>query len=128
MQKFSGIYMGRRRKQTCETEAEMEGSGEDNESQILAGFARELQHSINLTQSTLVHHLQENQESVRRGQMEITETLERVNASQEKLAQLLMQMTHAGKGLKVYANREASGSHGGTRLQQEHNPRYHTKG
>jgi hypothetical protein len=98
MQKFSGIYMGRRRKQTGETEAEMEGSGEDSEPQILAGFAKELQHSINQTQSTLVHHLQENQEAVRRGQLEITETLERVNASQEKLAQLLLQMTHAGKG------------------------------
>jgi hypothetical protein len=57
MQKFSGIYMGRRRKQTGETEAKMEGSGEDSEPQILAGFAKELQHSINMTQSTLVHHL-----------------------------------------------------------------------
>ena len=57
MQKFSGIYMGRRKKQTGETEAEMEGSGEDSEPQILAGFAKELQHSINQTQSTLVHHL-----------------------------------------------------------------------
>jgi hypothetical protein len=28
MQKFSGIYMGRRRKQTSETEAKMEGLGE----------------------------------------------------------------------------------------------------
>jgi hypothetical protein len=128
MQKFSGIYMGRRRKQTGETEAEMEGSGEDSEPQILAGFAKELQHSINQTQSTLVHHLQENQETVRRGQIEMTETLERVNASQERLAQLLLQMTHAGKGPKVYANREASGSHGGTRPQQEHSPRYHTEG
>jgi len=60
MQKFNGIYMGRRRKQTCETEAEMEGSSEDNEPQILAGFAKELQHSINVTKRTLVHHIHEN--------------------------------------------------------------------
>jgi hypothetical protein len=44
----------------------------------------------------------------------MTETLERVNVSQERLVQLLMQMTHAGKGPKVYENREASGYHGGT--------------
>jgi hypothetical protein len=39
-----------------------------------------------------------------------------------------MQMTHTGKGPEVYANRESSGSHGGTRPQQEHSPRYHTEG
>ena len=71
MQKFSGIYMGRRRKQTGETEAEMEGSSEDSEPQILAGFAKELQHSINRTESALVHHLQENQEAMLRGQFEM---------------------------------------------------------
>jgi hypothetical protein len=60
MQNFSGIYMGRHRKYTSETEAEMEGSSEDSEPQILAGFSKDLQHSINVTQSTLVHHLQEN--------------------------------------------------------------------
>jgi hypothetical protein len=97
MQKFSGIYMGRRRKQTCKTEAKMEGRGEDNETQILAGFAKELEHSINVTQSTLVHHLQENQETVHRGQVEMEETLRKVNESQERLSQLLMQMTHAGR-------------------------------
>jgi hypothetical protein len=36
MQKFSGIYMGRRRKQAGEPEADMEGSGEDNEPQVLS--------------------------------------------------------------------------------------------
>ena len=46
MQKFSGVYMGRKRKQTGEAEAEMEGSGEDSEPQILAGIAKHLQHSI----------------------------------------------------------------------------------
>jgi hypothetical protein len=71
MQKFSSIYMGRRRKQTGETEAEMEGSSEDSEPQILAGFAKELQHSINRTESALVHHLQENQEAMLRGQFEM---------------------------------------------------------
>jgi hypothetical protein len=47
MQKFSGIDTGRRRKQTGEIEAGMEGSSEDNEPHILEGFAKELQHSIN---------------------------------------------------------------------------------
>jgi hypothetical protein len=37
-------------------------------------------------------------------------------------------MTHAGKGPKIYANREASGFHGGTRAHQEHSSNYHTKG
>jgi hypothetical protein len=67
MQKFSGIYMGRRRKQTGKPEADMEGSGEDNDPQVLASFAKELQQSIFQTESALVHHLQENQEAVRRG-------------------------------------------------------------
>jgi hypothetical protein len=107
--------MGRRRKQIGAIEAEMEGSGEDSEPQILAGFTKELQHYINLSQIILVHHLQENQEIVRRGQVEMTEALRKVSESQERVSQLLMQMTHGGKGPEVYANREASGSHGGTR-------------
>ena len=90
MQKFSGIYMGKRRKQIGETEVEMEGSGEDSEPQILAGFPKELQHFINMTLSTLVHHLQENQEIVRRGQVEMTEDLRKVSESQERASQLLM--------------------------------------
>jgi len=57
MQKFSGLYMGRRRKQTGEGEVEMEGSGEDKEPQILVGIAGELQHSIENSQRSLVHHL-----------------------------------------------------------------------
>jgi hypothetical protein len=36
---------------------EMEGSGEDSEPQILAGIPREIQHSIEKSQSNLVHHL-----------------------------------------------------------------------
>jgi hypothetical protein len=84
MQKFSGIYMGRRRKQTGEAEAEMEGSGEDSEPQILAGIARDLQRSIQVSQSDLVNHLQENQETTRRGQAEISETLRKVSESQQR--------------------------------------------
>jgi hypothetical protein len=128
MQKFSGIYMGIRRNQIGEMEAEMEGLGEDSEPQILAGFSKELQHSINQTESALMHHIQENQEEMRRGQFEMRETLERVNVSQERLTQLLLQMTHARKGPEIYANREASGSHGGTRPHQEHSPHHHTEG
>jgi hypothetical protein len=40
MQKFSGIYMGRRRRQTGEPEAKMEGSGEDNDPQVLARYSK----------------------------------------------------------------------------------------
>jgi hypothetical protein len=63
MQKFSGIYMGRRRKQAGEPEADMEGSGEDSEPRVLASFAKELHQSILQTESALVHHLHENQEA-----------------------------------------------------------------
>jgi hypothetical protein len=86
MQQFSGIYMGRRRKQIGEAEAEMEGSGEDSEPQILAGITRDLQCSIEVSQSDLVHHLQENQETVCRGQTEIAETLKKVSDSQELIS------------------------------------------
>jgi hypothetical protein len=51
--------MGRRRKQTGEAEVEMEGSGEDSEPQMIVGIARDLQRSIEVSQSDLIHHLQE---------------------------------------------------------------------
>jgi hypothetical protein len=86
MQKFSGIYMGRRKKQTSETEAEMEGSGDDSEPQGLAILAQEFHKSINQTESTLVNHLQENQEANRRGQAEISETLRKVDENQTRIA------------------------------------------
>jgi hypothetical protein len=40
------------------------------------------------------------------------ETLEKINANQENIVKLLLQMTHAEKGPKIYANKEDSGSHG----------------
>ena len=49
MQKFSGIYMGRRRRQTGEPEAEMEGSSDDSEPQVVAGIEKELKSSIDNT-------------------------------------------------------------------------------
>jgi hypothetical protein len=84
----------------------MEGSGEDSEPQILAGIARDLQRSIQVSQSDLVNHLQENQETTRRGHAEISETLRKVSESQQLISQLLMEMTHKGKGPESYANRE----------------------
>jgi hypothetical protein len=57
MQKLSGIYMGIRRKQVGEPDANMEGSGEDSEPQVLANFAQELHQSILQTESALVTHL-----------------------------------------------------------------------
>jgi hypothetical protein len=128
MQKFTGIYMGRHMRQTGEPEAEMEGSGDDSEAQILAGIAKELKSSIDNTQFTLQHHLQETQETMRRGQIEMRETLERLNASQEKIALLLMQMNHGGDGPNNNVNREANGSQGGTRHHHEQDPHYHTEG
>jgi hypothetical protein len=128
MQKFSGIYMGKGRKQTGEAEAEMEGSGEDSEPQMIAGIARDLQHSIEVSQSDVVHHLQETQEATRRGQAKISETLKKVSDSQEMISRLLMQLTHGGKGPETYANKEASGSQGGNKHQQEHIPYYHMEG
>jgi hypothetical protein len=78
MQKFNGIYMGRRRKKAYEPKADMEGSGEDNEPQVLANFAKELRQSMLQRESTLVVHLQENQEIMCRGQSELREMLEKV--------------------------------------------------
>jgi hypothetical protein len=122
------IYMGRRRKQTGEGEAEIEGSGENSEPHMIAGIARDLQRSIEVSKSELVHHLQESQEATRRGQVEISETLKKVGDSQEMISKLLLQMTHGSKGLETYNNRETSGSQGGYRPQQEHIPHYHTEG
>jgi hypothetical protein len=36
MQRYSGIFMGRRKKKNSETEVEMEGSGNDHEPQGLS--------------------------------------------------------------------------------------------
>jgi hypothetical protein len=57
MQKFSGIYMGRRRRQACELEVNMEGSGEDSEPQVFATWTQELRRSILQTESKLFTHL-----------------------------------------------------------------------
>jgi hypothetical protein len=70
MHRYSGIIMGRRKKLSSETEAKMEGSGDDREPQGLAFLAAEFdkfQKTINLTKRKLVHHLYENQETNRRG-------------------------------------------------------------
>ena len=109
--------MGRKKKQASETEAEMEGSGEEGEPQGLAYLAREFNKSINQTESKLVIHLQENYDITRRGQAEITETLKKVDdnlrkvdENQTRIVDLLLQITHKGKGLEIYENRETGGS------------------
>ena len=96
----------------------MEGSCEDSELQLIAGIARDLQRSIEVSQSDLVHHLQESQEATHRGQAEISKTLENVSDNQEMISWLLMQMNHGGKVLETYDNKEASGSQGGYRHQR----------
>jgi hypothetical protein len=40
MHRYSGIYMGRKKKHASETEVKMEGSGEEGEPQGLAYLAR----------------------------------------------------------------------------------------
>jgi hypothetical protein len=133
MQRYSGIFMGRRKKPTSETEAEMEGSGDDREPQGLSFLAAEFnkfQQTLNLTEGHLVHHLQENQETNLRGQVEITETLKKVDGNlrkidenQSRITELLMQMTHQGKDPETYGNKVASGSHGEIRYNSEKAPR-----
>jgi hypothetical protein len=60
MKRYSGIFMGRRKKPTSKTEAKMEGSGDDREPQGLAFLVAEFnkfQQTLNLTKGNLVHHL-----------------------------------------------------------------------
>lgn len=57
MQKYRGIVMGRRKKNNSETEAKMEGSGDDHEPQGLALLVTKFdkfQQNMNRTESTLV--------------------------------------------------------------------------
>ena len=82
MQRYSGIVMGRRKKNRSEIEAEMEESGDDHEPQGLALLVVEFgkfQQNMNYTESTLVRQLDEYQETNRRGQAEISETLKKVD-------------------------------------------------
>jgi hypothetical protein len=82
MQKYRGIVMGRRKKNNSEIEAEMEGSGDDHEPQGLALLLTKFdkfQQNMNHTESTLVRQLDEYQETNRRGQAEIYETLKKVD-------------------------------------------------
>jgi hypothetical protein len=128
MQKFSGIYMGRRKKQTSETEAEMEGSGDDIEPQGLAILAQEFRKSINQTESTLVTTYRRTRRQTVGMQAEISETLRKVDENQTRIAEMLMAMNHKGKGPESYSNKETSGSHGGNRYQQEHIPYHYSEG
>jgi hypothetical protein len=136
MKRYNGIFMGRRKKPTSETEAKMEGSRDDFEPQGLAFLAAKFdkfQQTLNLTEGNLVHHLQENQETNLRGQAEITKTLKKVdgnlrkiNKNQSRINDLLMQMTHQGKDPETYGNKMASGSggfHGEIRYNPEKSPR-----
>jgi hypothetical protein len=123
MQRYSGIFMGQRKKPNSETEAEMEGSGDDCEPQGLAFLSAEFdkfQQTINHTESKLVQHLDEYQETSRRGQAKISKTLKKVeenlqkmNQNQSRITEALMQVTHQGKDPHTYGNKEAGGSGGG---------------
>jgi hypothetical protein len=109
----------------------MEGSGDDHEPQGLALLVTEFgkfQQNMNHTESTLVRQLDEYQETNRRGQVEISETLKKVdenlqkmNENQTRITDLLMQVTHRGKDLDTYGNKEAGGS-GGTHEEVRYNP------
>jgi hypothetical protein len=65
---------------------------------------------------------------MRRGQVEMKETLNRINSNQENIVQLLLHMTHGGNDPRSYVNKESSGSMGGTRYYQEQDPHYHAEG
>jgi hypothetical protein len=70
MQRYSGIFMGRRKKPSSEIEDEMEGLGDDHEVVGLALIAAEFdkfQQSVNRMESTLVQYLGEYHETNRRG-------------------------------------------------------------
>jgi hypothetical protein len=131
MQKYRGIVMGPRKKNNIETEAEMEGLGDDHEPQglalLVAKFGK-FQQNMNRTESTLVGQLDEYQETNRRGQDEISKTLKKVdenlqkmNENQTRIIDLLMQVTHRGKDPDTYGNKEAGGS-GGTHEEARYNP------
>jgi hypothetical protein len=104
MQKYRGIVMGLRKKNNNEIEAEMEGLGDDHETQGLALLVAEFgkfQQNMNHTESTLVRKLDEYQKTNRRGQVEISETLKKVdenlqkmNKNQTRITDLMMQVTH----------------------------------
>jgi hypothetical protein len=71
--------------------------------------------------------LDEYQETNRRGQAEISETLKKVdeniqkmNENQTRITDLVMQVTHRGKDLDTYGNKEAGGS-GGTHEEDKYN-------
>jgi hypothetical protein len=130
MQRYSGIVMGRRKKNSSETEAEMEGLGDDHEPQglpfLVAEFGK-FQQNMNHTESTLIQHLDEYQETSRRGQAEILKTLKKVdenlqkmNEKQSWITDLLMQVTHPGKDPDTYGNKEVGGS-GGTHEEIRYN-------
>jgi hypothetical protein len=94
----------------------------------LAILAQEFQKSIVQIESTLFCHLQENQEANRRGQVEIYETLRKVDTNQTTIAELLMDMSHKGKGPETYDNRETGGSHGGNRYNPDRIPYHQSEG
>jgi hypothetical protein len=80
--------MGRRKKPSNETEAEMEGSGDEHEPQGLAFLAVEFdkfQKTINLMERKLVHQLDENQETNRKGHAKISETLKKVDENMQNI-------------------------------------------
>jgi hypothetical protein len=111
----------------------LEGSGDDHEPQGLAYLAAEFHKTLSLTESNLVHHLQESQEASCREHAVITETrkkvdgnLKKINENQTLITKLLMQMNHKGKDPETYGNKEASGlggSHGEIRYNPEKGPR-----
>jgi hypothetical protein len=114
MQRYSGIFMGRRKKQTSETKSETEGLGDDREPQGLAYLAAEFHKTLNLTKSNMVHHLQESQETNQKGQDEITKTLKKVDGNLRKIDDNLIR----GKTLRCMETERlvdprSEGSHGG---------------
>jgi hypothetical protein len=76
-----------------------------------------LKRSIDRTPFNMQHHFQDSQEHLSRGQNEMKTTFSNIHTSleavQEKISQLLMQMIRGKEAPHYGGNNGASGSHGG---------------
>jgi hypothetical protein len=52
----------------------------------------------------------------------VDDNLRKVDENQTRICNLLMQMTHKGKGPETYENKETGGSHDGNRYNPEKPP------
>jgi hypothetical protein len=105
----------------------------------LAKITQDLQCSIDKTQFIMQHHLDETREHLSRGQVDLKSALTTIEqgqefsvttleAGQERIAHLLMQMVHGRESQNNEGNNGVSGSHGGERYHAETSHKAHTEG